>query len=246
MQKIVSHILAQAGNVELINITGGEPTLHPALFELIATCKHEKIGRITMNTNGLRIADDQGFAEKLKAAGIQLVFSLDTLDPVKSQIIHGQGVTDKKQKALRILEDLNIPTTLLPVCIKGVNEDDVVEIVHTYLKKEFVHSITIQNMTFTGKNGSRFQPRDHLTIDDVEQLLAARGEFSQDDFFPLGSYHPLCYSVAYYILYNGKFLSLSKVIDKKLLTQFSRNSYLLNADEDFSTYFREGINRLWA
>ena len=96
MQKIVSHILAQAGNVELINITGGEPTLHPALFELIATCKHEKIGRITMNTNGLRIADDQGFAEKLKAAGIQLVFSLDTLDPVKSQIIHGQDVTDNE------------------------------------------------------------------------------------------------------------------------------------------------------
>jgi uncharacterized radical SAM superfamily Fe-S cluster-containing enzyme len=246
MQKIVEHILKQAGSVELMNITGGEPTLHPALFDLIETCRHENIGRITMNTNGIRIADDPGFAEKIKASGIQLVFSLDTLDPVKSKLIHGKDITDKKQKALRIIEELNIPTTILPVCIKHVNEDDVAEIVNTYIKKEFVHSITIQNMTFTGRNGSRFQPRDHMTIDEVEQLLVMRGNISQGDFFLLGSYHPLCYSVAYYIIHGEKMISLSRLIDKKVLTQFSQDSYLLNANKDFSIYFREGINRLWA
>jgi uncharacterized radical SAM superfamily Fe-S cluster-containing enzyme len=246
MQKIVEHILEQAGNVDLINITGGEPTLHPDLFELIETCRHDNIGRITMNTNGIKIADDPDFAKRIKDAGIQLVFSLDTLNPAKSRHIHGKDITNKKKKALEILEELNIPTTLLPVCIKHVNEEDVAEIVHQYFTREFVRSITIQNMAFTGRNGSRFQPHEHITIDEVEYLLATRNEFSQDDFFPLGSYHPLCYSVAYYIVYQGKIMSLSRLIEKNMLTRFSQDSYLLNANNDFSVYFQEGISTLWA
>jgi 7,8-dihydro-6-hydroxymethylpterin dimethyltransferase len=246
VQQIITHLIERAGNLELINLTGGEPTRHPQLFEIIAACQHPRIGRITLNTNGLRIAMEPGFAERLKAAGVQLVLSLDTLEPEKSRIIHGQDITVLKQKALAILEELNIPTTLLPVCIKGVNETDVVDIVHHYLKKEFVHSITIQNMTFTGHNGSVFQPRAHITIDEVEQLLATRGEMTPADFFPLGSYHPLCYSVAYYLVLQDRLISLSKLVDRTLLTRFSQDSYLLNAAPDFSTAFREGLNTLWA
>jgi len=246
MQTIVNHIVAQTGGVELINITGGEPTLHPHLFDLLAICQHPKIGRITMNTNGLKIAQDLEFAKKIKAAGVQLVLSLDTLDPHQSKLIHGKDLVAKKLRVLQILEELQIPTTLLSVCIKGVNEEEVANLVHTYLKKDFVCSITIQNMTFTGQQGSQFKPRAHITIDEVEQLLARRGEMSQADFFPLGSYHPLCYSVAYYIVQENKILSLTRLIDKAILTAASQNSYLLNTNQDFSAQFQQGINRLWA
>lgn len=252
MQEIVDHIVEQTDGVDLINITGGEPTLHPQLFEIIETCKHDRIGRITLNTNGLRIASDPEFSRRIKAAGVQLVLSLDTFDPEKGRIIHGIDLSAKKRKTLQILEELDIPTTILPVCIKNVNEDDVADIVHTYLKKRFVRSITIQNMAFTGQNGSQFvngpqsQPRVHITIDEVERLLASRGEISQDDFFPLGAYHPLCYSVAYYIIHQDRVLPLSKLIDKKLLTSASQDSYLLDPSQELSTYFMDGINRLWA
>lgn len=246
MQRILVHLQQQAGSIELINITGGEPTLHPALFELLETCKQPYIGRITMNTNGLRIADDLAFATQIKAAGIQVVFSLDTFDPEKSRVIHGRDISEEKKRALHILEDLDIPTTILPVCIKDLNEEDVADIVQQYITKKFVRSITIQNMTFTGRNGSQFQPREHITIDEVEQLLATKAEFSRTDFFPLGSYHPLCYSVAYYIVYKDRLLPLSKLIDKSVLTRFSEDSYLLNAEQDLSSHFLDGINKLWA
>ncbi|OQW94487.1 MAG: hypothetical protein BWK79_05750 [Beggiatoa sp. IS2] len=246
MRKILKHITEQTQCIELINITGGEPSLHPNLFDIFAICRENGINRITMNTNGLKIASDRKFAEKLKECGVQLVLSLDTLDSAKSKIIHGKDIVAKKRQALEIIEELQIPTTILAVCIKEVNEADVVEIVHTYFHKSFVRGITIQNMTFTGENGSQFEPRDHITIDEIEKLLANRGEFAQTDFFPLGSYHPLCYSVAYYILHNHKLLSLSKLIDRAILTKSSGNSYLLNGQQDFSTHFAEGINRLWA
>jgi uncharacterized radical SAM superfamily Fe-S cluster-containing enzyme len=252
MRKIVQHILAQTSGVDLVNITGGEPTLHPQLFDIIQACDCEQIGRVTLNSNGLRLASSRRFAEKIKEAGVQVVLSLDTFDPEKSKVIHGADISEKKRLALQVLEELDIPTTILSVCIKNVNEADVEEIVHMMIRKPFVRSITIQNMTFTGQNGSQFengpanQPRQHITIDEIERLLAARGEILQDDFFPLGSYHPLCYSVAYYIVYEERLLSLSRLIDKSLLTEASRGSYLLDPDRRLSTRFLEGINRLWA
>lgn len=246
MRQILAHIAEQSQHVQLINITGGDPSLHPNLFEILDMCRQYGISKITMDTNGLKIATDRNFAKKLKEFGVQLVLSVDTLDSTKSKIIHGKDIVAKKLHALEIIEELEIPTTILSVCIKGVNEDDVVDVVHTYLHKNFVRSVTIQNMTFTGENGSQFKPRDHITIDEIETLLASRGEFASTDFFPLGSYHPLCYSVAYYILHHNQILPLSKLIDRAILTKSSGNSYLLDGQQDFSAHFSMGINRLWA
>lgn len=243
---ILDYLTDAMGELELINITGGEPTLHPGIFDLIQLCRKSPTGRVTMNSNGLRIAADPEFARQLKESGVQVVLSLDTLDPVKSVIIHGRDITREKLGALERLELLDIPTTILCVCIRGVNEEEVAELVRCYLSKPFVRGVTVQNMTFTGKNGSHFQSREHVTIDEVEDLLVAHGGFNKEDFFPLGSYHPLCYSVAYFLVNGERLLSLSRLVDRKLLTAATAGSYLLDGGEELATALREGIDRLWA
>lgn len=245
-QDIIRHIVAQSGGVQLINLTGGEPTLHPHLFDILAVCKHEKIERITMNTNGLRLAKDDEFAGKLKENGVHLALSLDTLDPETSRAIHGKDITGMKLKALETIERLGIHATILHVCVKGVNDHETADIVHRYIKKDFVKSVTIQNMTYTGKNGSLFQPREHITIDEVEQRLCQKQDFSPGDFFALGSYHPLCYSAAYYIVCGPVLFPLTRLVDREILHRMSEDSYTLNPANDFSGDFRDGINRLWA
>lgn len=243
---ILKHIKKKQPDIQLINMTGGEPTLHPNLFDIINVCREEGFDRITINTNGLKIASDLSFTKKIKATGVQLVLSMDTLSQANSITIYGKDIVAQKIKTLQILEELEIPTTLLLVCIKGINEEDVADITTKYIKKDFVKSITIQNMTYTGLNGSLFQPREHITIDEVEELLATKEGISPDDFFPLGSYHPLCYSVAYYASVNDKLIPLTKILGKDILTENSRGSYLLEPDKNFSRDFIEGLNKLWA
>ena len=245
-QDIIRHIIAQSSGIQLINLTGGEPTLHPNLFDILKVCKHEKIERITMNTNGVRLAEDEEFAGKLKECGVHLAFSLDTLNPETSRTIHGRDITSIKLKALEKIETLAIPTTILHVCIKGINDRETADIVRHYIKKDFVKSVTIQNMTFTGKNGSSFQPREHITMDEVEKLLCQTQDFSPGDFFALGSYHPLCYSAAYYIVCGPVLFPLTRLVDREILHRMSEESYTLNPANDFSRDFQDGINRLWA
>jgi hypothetical protein len=245
-RNIIGHILERSGGVQLINLTGGEPTLHPQLFEILDVCNQEGIGRVTMNSNGLKIAGDRRFAERIKAAGVQVVLSLDTLDAQKSRLIHGKDITKAKRKCLQTLEELEIPTTLLSVCIKGVNETDVAEIVHGYFHKPHVRSITIQNMTFTGENGSSFEPREHITLDEVEALLVRSGRINRSDFFPLSAYHPLCYSAAYYIVDGEAMLPLAELFEPEQLAELTADAYFIDPRRDFSAAFRDGINRLWA
>jgi len=245
-KRIINEIVKQSGGVQLINLTGGEPTLHPQLFEILDICKTEGIDRITMNTNGIRIANDRGFTEKIKQSGVQCILSLDTLNSEMSKIIYGIDIIDKKLKALEYFEELNIPVTILSVAIKNHNEKDIREIAQTYLKKEFVKSMTIQNMTFTGYNGSKFEPREHITIDEVEEFLSESDSFCNEDFFPMASYHPLCYSVAYYFSKDGVLIPLTKILSKENLINMTSSSYLINPKQDFSREFLNGINELWA
>lgn len=245
-EAIIDHLLSKTGTLELINITGGEPTLHPELFELISLARKKGVNRITMNSNGIRIANDMEFAKKIRDAGVQVVLSVDTFSESKSIIIHGADISQKKRKALARLEELNIPTTILSVCIKDVNESDVQEVVKDYFSKDFVRSMTIQNMTFTGKNGDLFSPRTHITIDEVERLVCGVDGFSQEDFFSLGSYHPLCYSVAYYIFIDDKVVPLSKLVSRDLLTKATEGAYILSPDVNLSAEFRQGLDSFWA
>jgi len=245
-EKILNQVFKTTINKQLINLTGGEPTLHPELFKILELCKSKGIERITMNTNGLKLTTNSDFAKRIKELGIQVVLSVDTFDKDKSIVIHGKDISEQKRKTLQVLEELDIPTTILSVCAKDVNEEDVAEIAETYIKKDFVKSVTIQNMTFTGKNGSTFYPRKHITIDEIEKLLSTKSIFSTDDFFPLASYHPLCYSVAYYIVSNNRILSLSKILDKEKLTACTEDLYYLEPNSDLAKDFTAGLNKLWA
>ena len=243
---IIKGIIDASGGVQLINLTGGEPTLHPDLFAIIEACKNANIGRITMNTNGIRIAQDFEFARKIKESGVQLVFNLDTLDPETSVLMYGKDITDLKLQALATIEQLDIPTTILLVAALGVNEKEVARLTRAWIGKSFVRSVTIQNMTFTGKNGAGFEPKRRLPIDQMERLLCEEEGFAREDFFPLGSYHPLCYSVAYYVYYGDRLVSLANILDRRRLSELTAGNYLLEPDRRFSMDFLEGLNRLWA
>jgi Predicted Fe-S oxidoreductases len=245
LEAILDHIEAESKELDLLNLTGGEPTLHPELFELLARCSKRSFRRISMNSNGLILGRDQGFAEKLKASGVQIILSLDTFDPEKSLKIHGRDIVEDKLAALARLEELDIPTALLLVWIPGLNDVEVPKIIDEYFSKKFICGITIQNMAYTGHYGSRFSPRRHSCLEEVEQGLAAGG-FDKSSFFAHGSYHPLCYSSAYFIVDGSERISFTRLADKELFFQATADSFLMKRSPELEESFRRGIDELWA
>jgi hypothetical protein len=49
----------------IVQISGGEPTIHPQFFEIMDAARRRPIQHLMINTNGIRIAKEDGFADRL-------------------------------------------------------------------------------------------------------------------------------------------------------------------------------------
>ncbi len=242
-------VVSFTSGVDLINITGGEPTMHPQLFELLKRAKHEKIGRITLNTNGLNLARDPDLAKRLADLGIYVVLSLDTFDPHTSLRLHARDITKEKKKALETLSRFEVQTTILTVLIKDINEGELPSIIDLVLENDFVRSLTIQTMTYTGQGGGGFFPRNHLSVDGVERRIqqASRERIKMNHFMPLPTAHPLCYGVCYLLQDNqGTVHPFTDLVDKEILYRHLGDGYLLRPSYELESEIKKSIDRIWS
>ncbi len=247
MQATVDWIVAAAGSVDLINITGGEPTLHPQLTELLAVCRRPEIGRITMNSNGLKLAEDPDLCARLAELGVYVVLSFNTLDPEVSRRLHGRDLVGSKLRAIDNLTRAGVKMTLLQVMIPGVNEaaaGDILELMRQY---DSILSYTVQTMTYTGQGGGQWPERRHLPVDEAAATVCSHsgGRLAIDDFLPRPSAHPLCYLTAYFLKDGDRFLPLARCVPRDRLLALMRDSYLIRLDDD-AQLLRDGLNQLYA
>ena len=81
--------LVASGDPCNIQLSGGEPTLRDDLPEIVAMGRAMGFRFIQLNTNGLRLARDPSFVERLKKAGLASVF------------LQFDGTDDRIHRALR-------------------------------------------------------------------------------------------------------------------------------------------------
>jgi 7,8-dihydro-6-hydroxymethylpterin dimethyltransferase len=248
LRSLLDKLIARAGPFDLMNITGGEPTLHPQIVDLLQECQRPEIGRVTMNSNGLRLAMDEDLCRALADLGVYVILSFDTFQTERALKIYGKDVLSLKQRALENLQRFGIGTTLLNVMIRGVNEDEIGQVIELARSHPVVRSVTIQTMTFTGKGGKNFKPRETMPLDGAAKAIesATRGTMREAHFFPHAGAHPLCYSVAYYLKDNGAYRSLTDFLTVEELRQMLGHGYLLQPEDDGQEVFRAAIDRLWA
>lgn len=245
----IEFVVEATGGVDLVNITGGEPTLHPQLFELLEKAKHPGIGRVTMNTNGLSLAKKPEMAKRLAELDVYAVMSLNTLNPETSVRLHGRDITRQKLKALENLSKYGVKTTLLMVLVGGVNEGELPALIELLLNNDAVRSLTIQTMTYTGQGGGEFLPRKHIPVDGVERVIreTSGGRIRKSDFMPLPTAHPLCYGVSYFLIDgSGSIHSLTDILEKSIISRHLADGYLLQPSEEFEVDLKIAIDRIWS
>lgn len=248
LRALVERLLARTGPLDLINITGGEPTLHPDVLGLLEECRRSEIGRVTMNTNGLRIAADDEFCAALSRLGTYVVLSFDTLRSDRALRIHGSDVVGTKLRALSNLQRHGVGATLLNVMIRGVNDDEIGDVIALARSHSVVRSVTVQTMAFTGNGGKHFGPREHMPLDGAAAAIekATAGAMRREHFFPHPGAHPLCYSVAFYLKDGAEIHSLTEIMSVEELRRMIGGGYLLRPGEDGQRAFQAGIDRLWS
>ena len=249
LRAIIGHMRRTDPEQRLINLTGGEPTQHPNFERLIELCHEAGIHRITLSTHGLRFLKDETLLQRLAALQCRIILSFDSFNPATNQEMLGGNFFLSKMRVLALLEKYQIDTTLLPVLARGSNDHEVFEFVKLALEKDFIRSVELHTMTFTGQGGQHFNRKGRYNTYDVLADLEQQsgGALRISDFVPAPSAHPLCYLVTYMLrLDDGRWLPFTRFMPPEDLRQLLAGSLYLEPTPQVEQGLQDVITRLWS
>ena len=178
----------------LIQLSGGEPTLRDDLPELISYI-HARGGRyVQLNTNGLRLAEDEAYVRTLANAGLNIAFlQFDGTDDKVYIKLRGKALFDVKNRAIENCGRYGIGVTLVPTVVRGVNDDQIGEIIrYGAFLSPVVRGVHFQPVSYFGKYPRRPEDDDRYTLDELIHALSAQTGFAPESFAPSHCDHPAC------------------------------------------------------
>lgn len=249
-KRVIDGLIEKEGSLELALLSGGEPTLHPEFFELCSYARSQSaIKRLLISSHGIRMARDREFAQQFKEMGLYLSLQFDSLTPANYLSLRGASLYDLKMKCLETCEALNIPTILVPTVAKGFNDHELGSIVDLAMRLDFVTSVTLQPMAFTGAGGSTFgNPMDKLTQYDIHQRLAEQTSWlKKEDFLPIPCSHPSCYTACYVLKgESGSPVPLNRLGDLSCYLDMLTNRAIIDPTQQGKDFVQDAIYKLWS
>jgi len=191
---------------DVVQISGGEPTLHPDFFRVLEMCKERPIRHLMVNTNGIRIAQDEEFAKRLAGfmPQFEVYLQFDSLKREPLMQLRGADLRSIREKALERLNKLGISTTLVVTVERGVNDGELGAIVDFALTQPAVRGVTFQPVQQAGRVLG-FESKQHrLTLTEVRRrILEQTDVFRPEDLIPVPC-HPDALAMAYALKMGGK------------------------------------------
>ncbi|MDB5344849.1 MAG: Radical domain protein [Schlesneria sp.] len=213
----IERLITVEGRPEVLQLSGGEPTIHPEFEKILAYAVSRPIDIVMINTNGVRIAHDPAFIERLAEfrTRIEVYLQFDGLRDETYTALRGEPLAATKQKAVAALGKAGIRTILVTTLQTDVNDDEIGEIVKFGLDRPWVTGVSFQPATYSGRTELPESLERRITFPDVIRHIAAQtdGIFREDDFLPLPCAHPNCHQLTYAYRSNGQVVPLLRFIN---------------------------------
>jgi uncharacterized radical SAM superfamily Fe-S cluster-containing enzyme len=233
IERMLDAIIANEMEPDIVQISGGEPTIHPDFFAIVDAAKRRPIRHLMVNTNGVRIARDAAFAERLASymPGFELYLQFDSLESKPLEVLRGADLREIRMKALEHLNALNLSTTLVVTLQRGVNDHEIGAIIDFALKQPCVRGITFQPVQAAGRLDSYDDATHRLTLSEVRRnILEQSTLFTPADLIPVPC-HPDALCMGYAFKQGSEAIPLTSMIDARDLIDGGRNTIVFERDE---------------
>jgi 7,8-dihydro-6-hydroxymethylpterin dimethyltransferase len=244
IEQMLDAVVRNEGEPDVVQISGGEPTLHPGLFEILEMARARPIRHLMINTNGIRIAQEEDFAKRLADAmpDGEVYLQFDSFERNALIELRGADLRRVREQALERLNRLGISTTLVVTLKKGLNDGEVGRIIDFALTQDCVRGVTFQPIQAAGRL-EHFDPAsDRLTLTEVRRrIIEQTSVFRPEDVIPVPC-HPDSLAMAYALKLDGKVVPLTGMIEPEVLINGGRNTILYEQDQAV----RDGVFKLFA
>ena len=230
LKRRIQGVVDRKGKIELLQLSGGEPTLHPEFFELLRWLQDNPgIQYVLLNTNGVRIANDEKFAAELRDAfrygAFQLYLQFDGPQSEGQKFLRGADLRETRRLCLERCAEMKLPVTLA-MTVTSDNLAFLWDAVEFGLRWPNVRGISFQPMFGSGRVPNPPTPASQTStrLNTADIIRAAvgqsRGQLRFEDFTPLPCGDPNCATIGYLLKIGGRLRSVSEFIDFKAVQGF--------------------------
>jgi len=251
---MMERLMACEGEPESVQLSGGEPTLHPQILDVLRLASGKGFRRILLNTNGIRLADDPAFLNAVAAYDPTIYLQFDGLTDTTYRTLRGRELLELKLRLVEMLAERELRTVLVATVARGVNEHELGALVDFALEQQHVRCLTLQPATFAGRYASDgsiavADPMDRVTLAECARLVAEQSAhaFKPTDFFPIPCPDPACSLVTY--VHTGtdpatgeqRVLPLTRLADAEDFVDFVKNASAGELNRELRDVFEEFV-----
>ncbi|MBM3263208.1 MAG: radical SAM protein [candidate division Zixibacteria bacterium] len=181
-----------------VQFSGGEPTISPIFLDAVAYAKEVGFFSIQAATNGIRFAQEPGFAEKARDAGMRLAYlQFDGVGNENHAHRKIGNLFDVKLRAIENLYAAGIDVVLVVTIVNTINDHQVGPIIKFAMDNaDKISFVAFQPVSFTGRDediDDETRQRQRYTLShlahDVKKQTGATEPLR--DWFPISAAGPV-------------------------------------------------------
>ena len=202
---------------DMIQLSGGEPTVHPQLIEFVELLFSRGFRKVTINSNGIKLAQDAYMARLFACAQaypdckLFIYLQFDGFDDRTYEQLRGRpDLLSIKRRALANCVAHGISVHPVMTLTRDINDHEVGDFLSLTTEYPSIKHVVIQPAMYSGRYDN---PRrtDRLTLADVVALICEQfGVFSAEDFGPIPCSDPNCHGVAVAVRSKDGLLPVSR------------------------------------
>ena len=213
----IGDLLAQKGSLDSVQLIGGEPTIHPQFWEMLAYLHAEpRISKVYIATNGIELAKP-GAAERLLPFRdkVLVLLQFDGHAASTNKALRQANPERVRTRLLQRLDRLGIPMQLTMTLVRGVSEREIAWVVRQGVRHKNVRLVAMLPAFFSGRYQLELDALDRITLSDVIKgvVLGLDGGTRDGDFLPIPCSHPNCGWVTLFARRFGIFANIARHID---------------------------------
>lgn len=177
-----------------LHISGGEPTVRDDLPEIVAAAKKAGMQYVQLNSNGVRLAENENLVRKLADAGVSFVFlQFDGTNDEIYMKTRGEALLEKKKKAIENCSKYKLGVSLVPTLVPGVNIDNIGDIIKFAISMSpAVRGVHFQPVSYFGRYPKAPENDMRFTLPELIEEIHLQSGIEPECFAQSGCDHPMC------------------------------------------------------
>lgn len=224
VRRRLERLLAVTGTPVPIQLSGGEPTLHRDLPEIVAYARRLGYRNVELITNGIRVSRRPELLRELARCGLTAVYlQFDGLRATTYATLRGQDMTEVRRRSIAAARAAGLCVTLAVAVTRGVNDDELGDVVRFALANlDTVRAVNFQSATrFTGRfDVPGAGPETGYALPEILRLIEQQAGVPADSFRSEHMGHPLCNAMSMVFVVDGRLEPLFKYVTRDDLIAF--------------------------